>query len=74
MMIRMYLTTGELLEGNTSNFESMVRSAEEILNNASEYKCNPIARDEIQKALEYLQEAKEGYMQICMQYNKVEVV
>ena len=73
-MIKMYLTTGDVLEGNASNFEAMVRSAEEILNNASEYKCNPIPSDEIQEALEYLLEAKEGYMQICMEYNKIEVV
>ena len=74
MMIKMYLTTGEVLEGSTSNFESMVRSAEDILNNASEYKCEQIASGEIQEALEYLLEAKEGYIQICMKYNKVEVV
>ena len=74
MMIKMYLTTGDVLEGDASNFESMVRSAEEILNNASEYKCEQIPSDEIRDALEYLLEAKEGYMQICMEYNKIEVV
>ena len=74
MMIKMYLITGGVLEGSASNFESMIRNAEDILNNASEYKCNPIASDEIQDALEYLLEAKEGYIQICMEYNKVEVI
>ena len=73
-MIKMYLTTGEVLEGNPSNFKLMVRSAEEILNNASEYKCEQIPSNEIQDALEYLLEAKEGYIQICMEYNKVEVI
>ena len=74
MMIKMYLITGDVLEGSASNFESMIRNAEDILNNASEYKCNPIPSDEIQEALEYLLEAKDGYMQICMEYNKVEVI
>ena len=74
MTIKMYLVTGEVLEGNPSNFEAMIRNAEDILNNAREYKCDLIESDEIQEALEYLLEAKEGYMQICMEYNKVEVV
>ena len=74
MTIKMHLTSGEILEGTISNFESMVRNAEDILNSSKEYKFDSIPSDEIQEALEYLLEAKEGYMQICMEYNKVEVV